>query len=59
EIGAELEKLVQDAAENKEEMEKRLNSPQVRSSMEQLLTTRKTIQRLVEIAEGSTDAQEK
>jgi trigger factor len=59
EISAELEKLVQNAAENKGEVEKRLDSPQVRGSMEQLLTTRKTIQRLVEITRGSTDAQEK
>jgi trigger factor len=59
EISAELEKLVQGTAEKKEEVEKRLNSPQVRGSMEQLLTTRKTIQRLVEIAGGSTDAQGK
>ena len=59
EISAELEKLVQGAAENKGEMEKRLNSPQVRASMEQLLTTQKTIQRLVEIAKGSVYAQGK
>jgi len=59
EIDAELEKLVQDAAENKEEMEKRLDSPQVRGSVEQLLATRKTIQRLVEIAGGSVDVKEK
>lgn len=59
EISAELEKLVQGAAENRGEVEKRLNSPQVRGSMEQLLTTRKTIQRLVEIAGGSIEAEEK
>jgi len=59
EISAELEKLVQGAAENKGEVEKRLNSPQVRGSMEQLLTTRKTIQQLVEIAGGSIDARGK
>jgi trigger factor len=59
ELSAELERLVESAAENKGEVEKRLDSPQVRSSMEQLLTARKAIQRLVEIARGSTDAQEK
>jgi trigger factor len=59
EISAELEKLVRGSAENKAEMEKRLDSPQVRGSMEQLLITQKTIQRLVEIAKGSVDAQEK
>ena len=59
EISAELEKLVQGAAGDKGEMEKRLNSPQVRASMEQLLTTQKTIQRLVEIASGSIEAEKK
>jgi trigger factor len=56
ELSAELERLVQGATENKGEVEKRLNSPQVRSSVEQLLTTQKAIQRLVEIAKGSADA---
>jgi len=58
EIDAELKKLVQ-GSDKKEEVEKRLDSAQVRGSMEQLLATRKTIQRLVEIAGGSKDAQEK
>jgi len=59
EISAELENMVQTATGNKDEVQKLLNSPQARSSIEQLLATRKTIQRLVEIAGGSTDAQEK
>ncbi len=53
EIEAELENIIQSASGDKEEMRKRLDSPQARSSIEQLLTTRKTIQRLVEIAGGS------
>ncbi len=58
EIEAELGNIVQSASGNKDkdEMRKRLDSPQVRSSIEQLLTTRKTMQRLVEIAGGSADA---
>ena len=59
EINAELENMTQSATENKDEVQKLLDSPQARSSMEQLLTTRKTIQRLVEIAGGSTDDQGK
>jgi trigger factor len=59
EIDAELEKLVQGSAENKEEVKKRLDSAQARGSMEQLLATQKTIQRLVEIAKGFVDAQGK
>jgi trigger factor len=58
EITADLEKLVQ-GAEDKAEMKERISSPQVRGSMEQLLATQKTIQRLAEIAKGSKDAQEK
>ncbi len=58
EITADLEKLVQ-GAEKKAEMKERTSSPQVRGSMEQLLATQKTIQRLAEIAKGSKDAREK
>jgi trigger factor len=58
EITADLEKLVQ-GAEDKAEMKERISSPQVRGSMEQLLATQKTVQRLAEIAKGSQDAQEK
>ena len=58
EITADLEKLVQ-GAEDKAEMKERIGSPQVRGSMEQLLATQKTVQRLAEIAKGSQDAQEK
>ncbi len=59
EITAELENMAQSATENKDEVQKLLDSPQARNSVEQLLTTRKTIQRLVEIAGGSIDAQGK
>jgi len=59
EINAELGNMVQSVTGNKDEVKKRLDSPQVRDSIGQLLTTRKTIQRLVEIAGGSTDARKK
>jgi len=58
EINADLEKLVQ-GAENKTEMKERVASPQIRDSMEQGLTTQKTVQRLVEIAKGSKNAPQK
>jgi len=58
EITAELEKLAQ-GSENKTEMKERVNLPQVRGSMEQMLSTQKTVQRLVEIARGSKDAPKK
>jgi len=53
EIEAEIEGMVRSATENKDELQKFLNTPQSRESIEQLLMTRKTMQRLVEIAGGS------
>lgn len=59
EINAELEEIVQGAGGNKDEMRKRLDSPQARLSVEQLLATRKAIQQLVEIAGGARGAPQK
>ncbi len=53
EISAEIENMTKSATENKDELTKFLNTPQARKSIEQVLITRKTIQRLVEIAKGS------
>ena len=53
EISAEVENMAKSATENKDELNKFLNTPQARKSIEQALITRKTIQRLVEIAKGS------
>ena len=53
EINAEIEDMTKSATENKDELNKFLNTPQARKSIEQVLITRKTIQRLVEIAKGS------
>jgi len=53
EIDAELENMTKDSTENREEVQKLLNSPENRESIKRLLMTRKTIQRLVEIAKGS------
>lgn len=58
EITADLEKMVE-SSENKTKMKERVSSLQVRDSMEQLLATQKTIQRLVEIAKGSQDVPQK
>ena len=53
EINAEIENMTKDAGEvKKDELNKYLNTPQARSSIEQVLITRKTIERLVEIAKG-------
>jgi trigger factor len=53
EVTAELEKLAPTIAGDKGEVQKWLGSSQAHSSVEQLLTRRKAMQRLVEIAGGS------
>ncbi len=55
EIDTEMANIKKSATENKEDLEKVLNTPQARESIEQTLITRKTIQRLVEIAKGSKE----
>jgi len=52
ELEAEIENLTKSAGESKDELEKLLNTPQSHESIKQRLIIRKTIQRLVEIAEG-------
>jgi trigger factor len=52
EIDAEVENMVAGAAENKEEFGKFLNTPESREAIRQSLIVRKTVQRLLEIAEG-------
>ena len=43
--------MIEGAGEKKDEARKQLETPQVRGSLEQILATRKTVQRLLEIAE--------
>ena len=59
EIDTEIEEMIKSATENKDELNKLLNNSQSRESIKQLLITRKTIQRLVEIARGSNMSIEK
>ncbi len=54
EIDAEIENMLKSATKKKEELQKLLNTPQSRESIRQLLMTRKTVQRLVEIAKSPT-----
>jgi len=51
EIDTEIEEMIKNT-EKKDELQKYLNSPPSRESIKRLLITRKTIQCLVEIAEG-------
>lgn len=53
-IDAEIESMLGRAPQDKERLEKALNAPQSRESIKQILMTRKTIQRLVEIAEPNS-----
>ena len=54
EIDDELEKVVKDAGEQAEEMRKFFSSPQARESIKNFLVNRKTVELLVQIANGST-----
>jgi trigger factor len=49
-IDIELERMIEGVSEKKDEARKQLNTSQVRNSLEQVVATRKTVQRLVEIA---------
>ena len=53
EVGAEIKRLTKGDAEKDNELQRYLNTPQSRESIRQMLITRKTIERLVEIAKGS------
>ena len=55
EIDEEIERMAQNANENKEALEKIFNTPQARESIERALISRKAIQRLTEIAKGSEE----
>jgi trigger factor len=53
EVDAEIERMTASSGDMIEEQKKFLNSPQARNSIRQLLATRRTIQRLSELAQGS------
>jgi len=53
EIDAEIENMLKSITENKDKLQESLNTPQGRESIKQMLLTRKTVQRLIEIAKGS------
>lgn len=58
EVDSEISNMTDSAIENKEELRKILDTPQGRDSIKSRLLTRKTIQRLVDIAQGSKTIQE-
>ncbi len=61
EVDAEIENMIKTDADNKDELRKFFNTPQARKSIERLLVTRKTIQKLVEVVkvpEGAATIEE-
>ncbi len=57
-IDAEVARMIEETPEDRrEEQGKVFNAPQLRESIRQTLLTRKTVQRLVEIAQGSGEAE--
>ena len=55
-IDDEINRMVESTPEDRrEEMKQILDTPQTRGSIRQSLLSRKTLQRIVEIAEGSTE----
>jgi trigger factor len=58
-IDAELDRMIEGAGDKRDEAKRQLDTPQVRDSLEQILATRKTVQRLVEIAEKPKPAAKK
>ena len=58
EVDAEIEAITQAGGERREELKKALSSPEARRSIENMVLTRKTKQRLVDIASGLSPAKE-
>ncbi len=56
-IDGEIETIIKSAAQSKEELEKILNTLSARESLKQTLITRKTVERLVELAKNSKKVQ--
>ncbi len=59
EIDAEIKNMLKGDIKDRDKLEKQLNIPQSRESIGQILFTRKTIRRLVAIAEGKADSKVK
>jgi len=57
EIDEEIEIMAQNAGEQGEKMRQLFQSPGTRKSLENVIVTRKTVQRLVQIASGEAEAQ--
>ena len=59
EIDTEIKNMLKGNVKDRDKLEKQLNIPQSRESIGQILFTRKTIRRLVAIAEGKADSKVK
>jgi trigger factor len=58
EVDADIERMLKNSENNREALSKSLNAPEVRESIQQRLLTRKTVERLVEIAKGGESKKE-
>jgi len=58
EVDADIERMLKNAENNREALSKSLNTPEVRESIQQRLLTRKTVERLTEIAKSGEPKKE-
>ncbi len=58
EVDADIERMLKSAENNREALSKSLNTPEVRESIQQRLLTRKTVERLIEIAKSGESKKE-
>jgi FKBP-type peptidyl-prolyl cis-trans isomerase (trigger factor) len=56
EVDADIERMVKSAGSEAEKLQNTLNTPEVRESIADRLLTNKTVDRLLEIARGQTEA---
>ena len=56
EIDGEIEAMAEGVGERGEELKKQFNSPPVRQSLKDVIVTRKTVKRLLEIASGKAES---
>ncbi len=59
EIDADIERMLKNSGTNHDVMSKTLNTPEVRESIRQTLLTKKTVERLLEIAKGAGETETK
>jgi trigger factor len=59
EIDVDIERMLKNSGANRDALNKTLNTPEVRESIRQTLLTKKTVERLLEIARGAGETETK